>query len=167
MAKRSSDPGQAYPAVKLQGRDLVRVVGIVAPFAPLGVGTRGKFVLSNPRWEMGTGHLCRVPLATVRHGRARKISGTTPCGDCKRVLWVPGPRGQYLGKNRFIEKLVTRRGGRHVAIVAIVVCILVPFTTPGKIRFIEPQAEMCTGDLCLVPLAAVRQSNQERERGGA
>ena len=27
-----------------------------------------------------------------------------PCCDCKRFLWVPGPRGQYSGKIRFIEK---------------------------------------------------------------
>ena len=40
VAKRSSDPRQAYPEVNLQGRDLVRVVGIVAPFAPMGAGTR-------------------------------------------------------------------------------------------------------------------------------
>ena len=35
VAKCSSDHRQAYPEVKLQGRDLVRFVGIVAPFAPL------------------------------------------------------------------------------------------------------------------------------------
>ena len=35
MAKRSSDPEVAYPEFKLQVRDLMRVVGIVAPFAPL------------------------------------------------------------------------------------------------------------------------------------
>ena len=45
-------PGKPTP-VKLQGRDLVRVVGIVAPFAPMGAGNRGKFVLSSPRGEMG------------------------------------------------------------------------------------------------------------------
>ena len=33
MAKRISDPRVAYPEVKVQVRDLVRVVGIVAPFA--------------------------------------------------------------------------------------------------------------------------------------
>ena len=33
IAKYSSDPRQAYHEVKLQGRDLVRVVGIVAPNA--------------------------------------------------------------------------------------------------------------------------------------
>ena len=56
VAKRSSDPRQAYPEVKLQGRDLVRVVGIVAPFVQLGVGTRGKFFLSGPgeKWAQET-----------------------------------------------------------------------------------------------------------------
>ena len=34
-AKRSSDPPVAYPEVKVQVRDLVWVVGIVAPFAPV------------------------------------------------------------------------------------------------------------------------------------
>ena len=48
VAKRSSDPRVAYPEVKFQVRDLVRVVGNVAPFAPRGVGTWGKFVLSRP-----------------------------------------------------------------------------------------------------------------------
>ena len=51
-----------------------------------------------------TGDLYRVPQAAVCHGRARQNSGTGPCGDCRRVLWVPGPRSQYSGKIRFIEK---------------------------------------------------------------
>ena len=46
MAKRSSDPRVAYPEVKVQVRDLVRGVGIVAPFAPRGFSIRGNFVLS-------------------------------------------------------------------------------------------------------------------------
>ena len=71
VAKHSSDPRQAYPEVKLQRRDLVRVVGIVAPFAPLGAGTRGKFVLLSPRGEMGPEDVCRVPLAAVRHGESQ------------------------------------------------------------------------------------------------
>ena len=45
MAKRSSDP-----EVKVQVRDLVRVVGIVAPFAPWVVGTRENLFLRSPRW---------------------------------------------------------------------------------------------------------------------
>ena len=64
---------------------------------------------------MGTGDLCRVPVAAVRHGRANQTSGTRPCGDCRRVLWVPGPRSQYSGKIRFIEKPgVQDEGARQV-----------------------------------------------------
>ena len=64
---------------------------------------------------MGTCDLSRVPLAAVRHGRARQSSGTGPCGYCRRVLWVSGPAGQYSGKIRFIEKPgVEDEGGRHV-----------------------------------------------------
>ena len=55
---------------------------------------------------MGTGDLCRVPQAAVRHGRTRQSSGTGPFGACIRVLWLPGPRDQYLGKIRFIENLL-------------------------------------------------------------
>ena len=57
VAKRGSDPWVSYPEVKVQVRDLVRVVGIVTPFAPQlqetcaefrarGVSIRGNFVLS-------------------------------------------------------------------------------------------------------------------------
>ena len=94
----------------------MRVVGIVAPFAPLGVGTREKFGLSSPRGEMGPGDVCRVPPAAAHQGRARKSTGTGPCGDCRRALWVPGPWGQYMGKIRFIEKPgVQDLGGHQVA----------------------------------------------------
>ena len=78
MAKRSSDPRLAYPDVKVQVRDLVRVVGIVAPFCPTRGGYPGKFVLSSLRREMGTGDVCQVPPAAVRHGRAMQSSGTKP-----------------------------------------------------------------------------------------
>ena len=54
VVKRSSVPRVAHPDVKVQVRDLVRVVGIVAHFAPMGASTRGKFVLSSPRGKMGT-----------------------------------------------------------------------------------------------------------------
>ena len=104
FAKYSSHPRQAYPIVKPQGRDLVRVVGIIAPFAPMGAGTRGKFVLSSRRGEMGPGDVCRVPLAAVCHRRERQTSESGPYGDCRRVLRVPGQRGQYSGKIRFIDK---------------------------------------------------------------
>ena len=66
---------------------------------------------------MGTGDLCRVPSTAVLPGRARQCSGTGPRGYCRRVLWVPGPRGQYSGKIRFIEKpgVQDEGGGHHVA----------------------------------------------------
>ena len=69
------------------------------PGAPSS-GTRGKLFLSSSRGLMGTRDLCRVPPAAVRHGRGvRQRPGTVPCGDCRRVLW-----GQYSRKIRFIEK---------------------------------------------------------------
>ena len=46
VAKRSSDPRVAYPEVNVQVRDLVRVVDIVALFAPRGFSIPRKFVLS-------------------------------------------------------------------------------------------------------------------------
>ena len=53
VAKRSSDPlpppPVSYTGVKVQVRDLVRIMGIVDPFAPRGVGTLGKFVSSSSR----------------------------------------------------------------------------------------------------------------------
>ena len=65
---------------------------------------------------MVIGDLCRVPPAAVHRGRARQCSGTGPCGYCIKVLWEPGPLGQYSGKIRFIEKPgVQEEGGRHVA----------------------------------------------------
>ena len=36
VVKRTPDPRVAYPEVKIQVRDLVRVVGIVVPFAQRG-----------------------------------------------------------------------------------------------------------------------------------
>ena len=60
---------------------------------------------------MGTGDLCRVPLAAVLHVRARQTSGTRPCGDCRRVLWVPCKRSQYSGKISFIEKPAVKDDG--------------------------------------------------------
>ena len=65
---------------------------------------------------MGTRDLCQMPPAAVDPGRARQCSGTGPCGYCRRLLWVAGPRGQYSGKIRFIEKPgVQDERGLHVA----------------------------------------------------
>ena len=178
MAKRNSDPRIAYPEIKFQVRDILRVAGIVATFAPVGAFTRGKFVLSSFREKMGTGDgtgpsascVCCCPLcptggrtpAAVRHGRARQTSGTEPCEDYRKVMWLPGPRGQYSGKIRLSRNLGYKTRGRHmvkcssdprVAYPEIklqvrdpvrVVGIVAPFRLtgsryPGKIRFIEPQ----------------------------
>ena len=49
VAKCSSDSRVAYPEVDVQVRDLVRVVGIVAPIAPRGFSIQENFVLSSPR----------------------------------------------------------------------------------------------------------------------
>ena len=114
MAKRSSDPRVVYPEVKLQVRDPVRDVGIVAPFAPLGGRYQGKICFIEPQEE--TGHRRPVPGAPSS-GTSRESQAnfrTQPCGDCRRVLWVPGPWGQYSGKIRFIETPgVQKRGSPY------------------------------------------------------
>ena len=61
VAKRSSDPRVAIPEVKVQVRDLVRAVGIVAPFAPWG-RYAGKNRFIEPKGVHGQ----------RRHGRARQ-----------------------------------------------------------------------------------------------
>ena len=111
---------------------------------------------------MGTGDLCQMPPPAVRLGRARQSSETGPCGDCRRVLWLPGPRCQYFGEIRFIEKPriqdegdrhVTKRSSDHrvtypevkvqVRDLVQVVDVVAPLPhgglVPGKILFIKPQ----------------------------
>ena len=118
---------------KLQGRDRVGIVEgscryraargvsirekfVCCPLCSTGSRYAGEFILLRPREKIGTRDLCRVPRAAVLYGRARQISGTGPCGDCGRGLWVPGPRGPYSGKIRFIEKPgVQDEGVGHVA----------------------------------------------------
>ena len=95
-----------------------------------------------------------VPIAEVHHRRARQTSGTRPCGNCRRVLWVPGSWGQYLEKIRLIERHgLPYEGGCHVAKCSSdlrqaypevklqgpdlvrVVGIVAPFAPPGEISF--------------------------------
>ena len=95
----------------------MRVVDIVAPFAPVGAGTRGKFVLLSPRGEMGAS-----TSGTPRESQANFRVGTV--WYCRRVLWKPGPRSQYSETIRFIEKHgIQEEGGRNVAQYSL---------TPGK-----------------------------------
>ena len=74
MAKRSSDPRVAYPEVKVQVRDLVRVVGIVPPLRHGGSVPGENCLLLSP---MGVnGQRRSVSLIAVRHERgARQRSG--------------------------------------------------------------------------------------------
>ena len=77
-AKRSSGPRVANPEVIIQVRDLVRLVGIVAPFAPRGVSIRGKFVILSPSGV--NGHRRPVPGTpsrdTPRENQAKFRDGT-------------------------------------------------------------------------------------------
>ena len=95
----------------------MRVVGIVAPFAPRGGGpVLGEIRLIEPTRVLGTWNLYLVPQAAVRQRRASQKSGTGPCGDCRRDKWVPSSRRQYSGGNLFYrETWGTRIGCRHVA----------------------------------------------------
>ena len=127
----------------------------------------GKFVLSFP--------------APLRHGRARQISVTGPCGDCRRVLRIPGPRGQYSGNIRFFrETRGTRLGGRHVAkhssdpLVAYpevkiqvrdlvqVVGIVVPFAPRGSVSwensFYRAQGGKWAQEACALSSGTPRKS---------
>ena len=129
----------------------------------------------------------RLPSAAVRHGKARQRPGTGPCAECRRVLWALGPRGQYSGKVRFIEK----PGYKARGIAMWLNVVLTPVSLPrsqssgtgssaicahccplcptgvcnGEIRFIGSQGEMGPGDLCRVPSAAVRHG-KTRQRSG-
>ena len=68
VAKRNSDPRIAYPDAKVQLRDLVRVVGIVASFAPMGwiPGENSFYQAPGGNW-----HRRRVPGAPSS-GKQRK-----------------------------------------------------------------------------------------------
>ena len=104
---------------------------------------------------MGTGDLCRVPLAAVHHGRARQISGTGPCGYCRRVLWVAYPEVKVQ-----VRDLVR------------VVCIVAPFAPrgqySGKIRFIEPQGvNGHRGPVPGAPSSGTPRESQAKFRDGA
>ena len=78
MAKRSSDPRVAYPEVKVQVRDLVRVVGIVAPLP------QGRSV----PWENS------FYRAQVVKGHRRLVPGVPSSGA------PPGEPGKVQGRDR-------------------------------------------------------------------
>ena len=88
---------------------------------------------------MGTGDLCRVPPAAEHPGRARHCSGTGLCGYCRRVLWVTGPRDQYLGKIRFIEKPEVQDEG--VLILCFIRLLILNFMRQNVIDFDRLQSD--------------------------
>ena len=88
MAKRSSNPRVAYPEVKVHVRDLVRVVDIVAPFAPRGSVFGENSFYRAPGNKLAQETCAGWPPAAVHHGKARQSSGTGTCGDCSRVLRI-------------------------------------------------------------------------------
>ena len=110
MVKRSSDPWVAYPEVKVQVRDLVRVVGIVSPFVTRGgVSIRGKFVLSSPggKWAQQTCAGC--PQQRYATGEPGKVQGRDRVGIVEVSC---GYRGQYSGKKLcYRETRGARLGG--------------------------------------------------------
>ena len=69
VAKHSSDTRVAYPEVSVQVRDLVRVVGIVAPFAPRGFSIRGNFVLSVSQAKSSIPALSNFQVGGMKHDR--------------------------------------------------------------------------------------------------
>ena len=77
VVKRSSDHRVAHPDVKVQVRDLVRVVGIVVPFTPWGP-VPGEIRLIEPQGE--NGHMRPEPGApssgTPRESQAKFRDGT-------------------------------------------------------------------------------------------
>ena len=107
VAKRSSDPQVAYPEVKVQVRDLVRVVGIVAPFAQCGISIRGKFVLSSLRVQLGTGDICRVPTA----GEPGKVQGRERVGIVEESCGYRA-RGVSIRRKLFYRETRDTRLGR-------------------------------------------------------
>ena len=86
--------------------------GYCCPLCPSGGSVPKENSFYRPQgWKWAQLICVVVPLAEVHHGRARQTSGTRPCGNCKRVLWVPGSWGQYLEKIRLIERHGLPYGG--------------------------------------------------------
>ena len=92
MAKRSSDPRVAYPEVKVQVRDLVRVVVIVDPL-PVGgsvFGEKSFYLAPGCKWAQET------------------------CDGCPQQLYAKGEPGKVQGRDRvgIVEGSCGYRAGR-------------------------------------------------------
>ena len=78
VAKNGTGTLVAYPEVEVKVRDLVRVVGIVAPFAPRRGRYPGKIRYIEPQMVKGHRRTVVCALAAVSHGRAKHSLGSTP-----------------------------------------------------------------------------------------
>ena len=78
VAKRSSDPRVAFPEVKVQVGNLVRVVDIVAPFAPRGsvFGENSFYRAPGDEWAQET------------------------CAGCPKQQYAMGEPGKVQGRDR-------------------------------------------------------------------
>ena len=140
------------------------------------------------RQSSGTGHSASCGYWTPFAPR-RPVPGEIryplwgPCADCRRILWVPGPRGQYSGKIRFIEKPgIQYESGRRssdprvaysevqVRDLVWVVGIVAPFAPRGSVLgensfYRAIRGKMGTGDLCRVPpTSGTPRENQAKFR---
>ena len=94
MAKRSSDPRVAYPEVKVQVQDLVRVVGIVAPLPHGGSVPGENCLLLSP---MGVNGQRRSVPGVPNSGAPRERSQAT----FSRVGIVEGSSGVNI-RGKFV-----------------------------------------------------------------
>ena len=109
VVKRSSDPRIAHPEVKVQVRDLVRVVGIFSPMPRGGsvFGENSFYRALAGRWAQETCAVC--PQQRFITGEPGKVQGRDS------VVIVSSPAVQYSEKIRLIEKPgIQDEGGRHV-----------------------------------------------------
>ena len=100
--------GNKYNLIHFVTRDLVRVVGIVAPL-PRGVQYSRKIcIIEKPGVQDEWGrHFSSLPRS--------QSSGTEPSASSGYCCPLCPAEGQYSGKIRFIEKPgVKYEGGRHV-----------------------------------------------------
>ena len=110
VAKCSSDPRVAYPEVNVQVRDIVRVVGIVAPFFQRGFSIREKFFLSSP--SSGTSQESQVMFRNAKSSirslvlprwRHETWSGAL-CKDIIHTLRRANLLGRYFNQMLFVQK---------------------------------------------------------------
>ena len=101
VSKHSSDPRIAKPEVRIQVRNLVRVVELL-----LSLLHRGSKFGENSFYRAPCGKRAQETCAGCpRQGCDTRESGKVPERDQVGIVdRVSGPRGQYSEKIRFIEK---------------------------------------------------------------